>query len=161
MLSRLGDDRQTQPGTAAVAAARVISTLESVEDALPVLLGHPFSVVIDTQCHPALGGTEGKLDPGTRMAPCVLGSVADGSHKKALVGEHASRADPGGVHGYAECAQPVRLGEHDVVEIDLSAIAGDALVQPGQEQQVVDEAVEPAASESTLLASDSRSVAPG
>ena len=54
--------------------------------------------------------------------------------------DHPARADPGGVvRERRGRAQPLRLGEHDVVEVDLLVAGSFTLVETRGQQQVVDE----------------------
>ena len=70
---------------------------------------------------------------------------------------HLCRADPGTVDDDAGCAQPGHLDERDVVEVHELMRDRGALIQPGKQQQRIDQTLQP----QPLVVNDARQLLDG
>jgi hypothetical protein len=87
--------------------------------------------------------TYGEVNPAVRMPGGVVDQVAHHLAERQLVAEHPSVGDLRGVDHEA-VARPGRLGSDQVVEIDLAPpLSQGALVGPGQQEHLVDQALHP------------------
>lgn len=143
--NHLSNDGEPESGSAVIARSRLVEAEEPFEDSFPVALGDAVAVVVDRQHHVSVvGAGDRDIDVGVGMAECVVDQVADHSNELALVAQDLPCRDPSGAH----CSfggNPMRLGERDVIEIDRfpanSWVAIGSSVAPGEQQQVLDEAL--------------------
>ena len=143
-LDHLAHDREAEPGAAVVAGPRLVEPHEPLEHPAPLLLRNARPVVVDNQDHAVVLLVEGDRDPVARVADRVGEEVAHRlpeQHRMTgdLPGAHAGDVDPG-----AAVAQPPRLHEHQVVEVDRPVVARRRrVVESGQHEQRVDQVLHP------------------
>ena len=98
------------------ALAGFVEPGEPLEDRRPLVDRNPRPVVVDHERHGVGGRLERHPDLVGRMAGGVVEQVTDHSGELVDPARHATRRHPTGVD--RDPPRPLRLGEHDVVEVD-------------------------------------------
>ena len=142
---QLGHDRQAEAAAAVIAGTGVVQAHEPLEHPLPVGLGDAGAVVVDQEADHAVALGHRERHLGAGVAGGVVAQVAQDPPQTGGVA-----VDPAGRHGAGvdpqagDAPQPPGLVEHQVVEVDrASAEPEGVLVGPGEQQQVLGQALEP------------------
>ena len=149
------DDREAEPGTPTLTGSRIVEPHETVED--PVAIGRcdAWSVVVNGEYRMRARVAHGQRDHLLGVAGGVAGQIAHHPLELGGTAEHPARTHPGGVDRERRGPPQARgLLEHEVVEIDLYPAVVHALVEPGEEQQIVDQLLHP----EVLAMHDSREI---
>ena len=97
------------------------------------------------------------------MAGGIVGDVADDASQRARIARDSAGGHRVGIDRQCcRVAQTARFGEHEIVEVDgAGRQAQHVLVGPGQEQQIVDEMLDPQIIGEHVLGELARRHAPG
>ena len=138
------DDGQPESAPAGVAGARLVEPHEPLEDPFPLVLRDPGTVVVDAQLHLVACLPDGHRDRCVGMAGGVVDEVADHLRERGPVAPDPAGCHTGRVDVEPVAAYPARLGERQVVEVDVMEGAEDRpLVGPGEQQELFDETLHP------------------
>ena len=126
-------------------AACVVETYEALEHTGAFLARNAGAVVIDRERHEPVTLVERERDRPRGVASSVVGNVAHDASERACITH-----DPAGGHRVGidrqrcRVAQPASFREHEIVDVDGAGRQPQHfLVGKGQEQQIVDEMLDP------------------
>ena len=162
-VDELRNDREPEAAAALVARPRVVETHESVEHARAVLGRNARAVVVDGERDEAVALLDRERDRAGSMASGVVGDVAQDAGQRARITRDSAGGHRVGIDRQCRrVAQTARFGEHEIVEVDgAGRQAQHVLVGPGQEQQIVDEMLDPQVIGEHVLGELARRHAPG
>jgi hypothetical protein len=143
--SNLSNDGQPESAAAGISVPRLVETDETVEDVLSLRLVDPCAVIVDAEDNLTVALGQGESDRRARMPDGVVGEVADQPSELLAVAPYPPRRY--GAHvdlQLGRASESCGLLEHEVVEVDrLDWKLQRALVDPREEQEILDEALEP------------------
>jgi hypothetical protein len=141
----LSDDRQSQTGTGPLMGPGGVETHEAFEDPVALAGRDTGAVIGDDEIEAVLGARNGEADATPRVTFSVLGEI--GNNAAELVGV---ATDPRGRYtldrnvDLSSDAQPIRVHEREIVEIDVDGTKSQyAFVETCEGEQVLDQLTHP------------------
>ena len=138
----IGGDGETETGAATVADAALVEADEPSHDVVAPAGGDAGAVVVDVERHGVAVAPDGDAGDRRRVPGCVADDVIDGAAHCSLVADHV--AERRVVAGDFDRNPPGAGGDvtGDVGERERRAVE-TALVAASEQQQVVDQALQP------------------
>ena len=138
----LADDGEPQASAALVAGASFVEAYEPVENAGTVTGKNPLAIVVDDEFNAASLSGQRHRCPGARMPDGIVDQIPNDLAEKSRISVHACGPDGRAVQLDVAGSRAVNLIEGEVVEVDNLTHGPGALLEPGQQEERVDQALQ-------------------